>query len=153
MAEMVLKRLMPEHTQQVAQAEKICFSEPWSLEEVKNELSSNALARYWGLFDGDVLCAYAGVWMILDEGHITNVAVLPPYRRCGYGRMLMQHMIDWCCKTGCKALTLEVRVSNTAARALYEQLGFVQEGIRKRYYLDNGEDALILWLRLHEEHE
>ena len=84
----------------------------------------------------------------MDEGHITNVAVRPEFRRKGFARKLLQDLIDHARTSGIKSLTLEVRVSNLPAIRLYESFGFKVEGRRKQYYADNREDALIMWLRL-----
>jgi len=91
---------------------------------------------------------YAGLWIVLDEAHITNVAVHPDYRGAGYGRALMVELISRAAMLGAFKLSLEVRVSNGVARDLYKSLGFVDKGFRRKYYSDNGEDAIIMWLNL-----
>jgi ribosomal-protein-alanine N-acetyltransferase len=88
------------------------------------------------------------MWRIADEGHITNLAVRPGFRRRGFARQLLQDLIDYARKNHIGSLTLEVRVSNLPAIRLYESFGFRVEGRRKNYYADNNEDALIMWLRL-----
>ena len=85
--------------------------------------------------------------VILDEAHITNVAVLPEYRKQGIGEKMMREILRIAKEHGAVAMTLEVRPSNAPALALYHKFGFVSEGIRKQYYEDNGEDAIIMWLR------
>ena len=94
---------------------------------------------------------YAGMWIILDEGHITNIAVDPTYRRQGIGQGLLDELTKLAVERGAIAMTLEVRVSNAEAQSLYTKLGFVPRGIRKGYYQDNKEDALIMWRELGEE--
>jgi len=96
--------------------------------------------------DGLVV-GFAGMWIILDEAHITNIAVHPEYRGFGIGTMLMESLISICKIENVIGITLEVRVSNQRAINLYKKFGFVEEGIRKAYYEDNKEDALIMWKR------
>jgi len=94
--------------------------------------------------DGKVV-GYAGMWLILDEAHITNVAVHPGYRRNKIGRSLMLEIIRRAALMGINRMTLEVRPSNAPARRLYTALGFEERGLRKRYYTDTNEDAIIMW--------
>ncbi|MBI2952904.1 MAG: ribosomal protein S18-alanine N-acetyltransferase [Chloroflexi bacterium] len=91
------------------------------------------------------LAGYAGLWLMLDEAHITTIAVRPQLRGQGIGELLLIGLADTAIALGAKYLTLEVRVSNTVAQNLYRKFGFHEEGVRKRYYSDNGEDALIMW--------
>lgn len=125
--------------------EKAYGEHHWSKESFLNELS-NDLARYYSAFneDGD-LAGYAGCWQILEEVHITNVAVSPDYRRKKIGEALLKTIIDDCYKNKAKYITLEVRVSNNPAISLYEKYGFKSLGVRKGYYQNNNEDALIMW--------
>ncbi len=94
------------------------------------------------------VCGYIGMWLIVDEGHITNLAVHPAYRRRGIGRLLLKSLIQAGKRYGLRRLTLEVRRSNLAAQKLYMEFGFTTVGVRSRYYLDNHEDALIMWKEL-----
>lgn len=117
----------------------------WSKESFFNELS-NDLAKYFCVFNEDgVLVGYAGIWRILEEAHITNISVKPDFRRKKIGETLLKTIIDFCYREGVKYLTLEVRVSNQKAINLYEKYGFKSLGVRKAYYQDNNEDALIMW--------
>lgn len=117
----------------------------WSKESFFNELS-NELAHYYCAFDvEDNLMGYAGTWQILEEAHITNIAVSPDYRRKKVGEALLTTIINDCKNNGIKYITLEVRVSNTPAINLYEKYGFKSLGTRKGYYQNNNEDALIMW--------
>lgn len=125
--------------------EKAYGEHHWSKDSFLNELS-NDLARYYSAFDVDGnLVGYAGCWQILEEVHITNIAVSPDFRRNKIGERLLQRIIDDCYKNMAKYITLEVRVSNTAAKNLYEKYGFKSLGVRKGYYQNNNEDALIMW--------
>ena len=117
----------------------------WSKDSFLNELS-NDLAKYFCVFDKNhCLMAYSGCWQILEEAHITNIAVSPDYRRRHIGETLLVKIIDECYKNMVKFITLEVRVSNIPAIGLYEKYGFKSLGVRKGYYQDNNEDALIMW--------
>lgn len=125
--------------------EQQCFTIPWSRQSLWEDVVQNPCALYAGAFCDDQLIGYAGIWHILDEGHITNVAVTPRYRKQGVGRLLMQTLIYWMEQRDVHSITLEVRPSNSAALALYRAFGFTEQGRRKGYYPDTGEDALILW--------
>lgn len=117
----------------------------WSKESFMNELA-NELARYYSAFDENgELVGYAGCWQILEEVHITNIAVSPDFRRNKIGEKLLRQIIDDCYKNKAKYITLEVRVSNIPAISLYEKFGFKSLGVRKGYYQNNNEDALIMW--------
>jgi ribosomal-protein-alanine N-acetyltransferase len=96
--------------------------------------------------EGEII-GYGGMWLILDEAHITNVAVRVSSRGNGVGEKLVHFLIDEASKSGARSMTLEVREGNIAARSLYEKMGFFVEGIRPKYYQDNKEDALIMWKR------
>ena len=129
----------------VAIEEKAYGEHHWSEESFLNEIS-NELARYYSAFDeSGNLVGYAGCWQILEEVHITNIAVSPDFRRQGIGEKLLRRIIDDCYKNMVKYITLEVRVSNIPAISLYEKYGFKSFGVRKGYYQNNNEDALIMW--------
>lgn len=128
----------------VAEMEKICFRSPWSERMLRGELK-NRLAHYHVIEQDGKLIAYAGMWVLFEEAHITNVAVLPDYRRQGLGQRIMLESMKAAVALNATQMTLEVRESNLGAQALYEGLGFVSAGRRKKYYSDTGEDALILW--------
>jgi len=117
----------------------------WSKDSFLSELS-NDLAFYFSAFnENNELIGYAGCWQILEEAHITNVAVSSEYRRKYIGETLLVTLIDKCYENKIKYITLEVRVSNEPAIKLYEKYGFKSLGIRKGYYQNNNEDALIMW--------
>ena len=94
---------------------------------------------------GPSVVGYAGLWLMVDEAHITTVAVRQAFRGRGLGKALMLAMLDCARDLGARMVTLEVRKSNATAIKMYEELGFRQQGVRRRYYTDNGEDALIMW--------
>ena len=121
------------------------FLTPWSRSAFEEELAQNRLARYIVAVENGEIVGYAGTWLVINEAHVTNVAVSGQRRREGIGRLLMQKLMELARDNDMESMTLEVRVSNAAARHLYEQLGFVEAGIRKNYYSETEEDALILW--------
>ena len=143
-----IRRMSPEDIDGViAIEEKAYGAHHWSKDSFLQELN-NDLAWYYSLFNSEgKLVAYAGTWHILEEAHITNIAVDTESRRKGYGEALLKHILDDCYKEMIKYLTLEVRVSNKAAIGLYEKYGFTSFGIRKKYYQDNNEDAMIMWTK------
>lgn len=124
-----------------------CFTVPWSYDGLKKDLVENPCAIYIGAFERYELVGYAGMWVILDEAHITNIAVLPEMRGQGIGRRLLNGLLRIARRAGAEGITLEVRPSNSVALALYESMGFKKAGVRKKYYSDNGEDAYIMWLK------
>ena len=132
----------------VMEIEDQSFSIPWSRDAFLNEIEHNHLSTYLVAEDGNMLAGYCGVWLVVDEAHITNVAVLPDYRGRGLGEALMRKIMSIAIEFGARVMTLEVRVSNTPAQHLYRKLGFQDGGIRKRYYSDNQEDALVMWVNL-----
>ncbi len=131
----------------MTELDEICFTVPWSRNDFEKELRGNPLALYIVACEGPNMIGYAGVWCIVDEGHITNIAVHPDHRREGIGRKFLALLIAEAEKrSGTTKFTLEVRVSNEAAINLYEEAGFREAGRRKNYYSDNKEDAAIMWL-------
>lgn len=143
-----IKRMKPEDVDGVISIEEKAYgAHHWSKDSFLQELH-NELAWYYSLFNEQgELVAYAGTWHILEEAHITNIAVDADNRRKGYGEALLKQILDDCYKEMIKYLTLEVRVSNKAAIGLYEKYGFTSFGIRKKYYQDNNEDAIIMWTK------
>jgi ribosomal-protein-alanine N-acetyltransferase len=131
------------HVQQIAGLEKICFSDPWSENSIASELE-NRLSYWLVALDGDIVTGYVGSQSVLGESDMMNVAVHPDYRRQGIAEALVTHLVQALREKGNHCLTLEVRVSNTPAIALYEKLGFTQVGRRPNYYRNPKEDALIL---------
>ncbi|WP_167630521.1 ribosomal protein S18-alanine N-acetyltransferase [Listeria valentina] len=128
--------------------ERAVFSSPWTAEAFLGEFTANQYAYYLLAKLNDEVIGYAGIWLILDEGHITNVAILPDYQGNGHGEALMRELISVAQKFGAKHLTLEVRTSNQPAQNLYRKLKFQNGALRKNYYPDNGEDALVMWVDL-----
>ncbi len=125
---------------------ELSFPISWSYESLQSELD-NKFAKYVVLKKGNSIVGYGGMWVIVDEAHITNIAVHPDARGVGAGDMIVDALFRICRKQKVTAITLEVRVSNFVAINLYEKHGFEKESIRPRYYEDNGEDAVIMWNR------
>ena len=144
----MIRIMTVEDLDQVMLLELACFSVPWTQESFKKELTENKLAHYIVIEEENQIVGYGGVWYIVDEGHITNVAIHPDHRKKGLGKQLVDAMKDMAIQNDIILMTLEVRVSNVAAITLYERMGFLEAGIRPKYYTDNQEDALIMWVKL-----
>jgi [ribosomal protein S18]-alanine N-acetyltransferase len=133
---------------QIYEIESKSFTTPWSKEAFYNELTKNKFAFYTVLEVEDEVVGYCGSWVIVDEVHITNIALLPEYRGMKLGEALLCKVMDIVREMGAKTMTLEVRVSNIPAQSLYRKLGFQDGAIRKQYYTDNMEDAIVMWVNL-----
>ncbi len=140
---MIIEPMEACHVPQIAQLEKRCFTDPWSEKSIASELE-NPLALWLVAVDGEKLIGYVGSQTVLGETDMMNLAVAPEARRQGTGRALVLALVDALTEKGSHSLMLEVRVSNTPARTLYESLGFSQVGRRPKYYVNPKEDALIL---------
>ena len=145
MSEITVGLMTVADVEAVHSIEVACFRTPWSKESFLREVTENACARYVVVREDGVPIAYAGVWFVLDEGHITNIAVHPERRGLGYGELVTRSMIQLAADSGMNWMTLEVRRSNKIAQSLYHKLGFIDVGYRKRYY-ENEEDALVMAL-------
>ena len=138
-----LEMMTDAHVSQVAQLERICFSDPWSENSVASELK-NELSLWRLALEGETVTGYVGSQSVLGESDMMNVAVHPDYRRQGIAEKLILRLISALKAKGNYCLSLEVRASNGPAIALYEKLGFVQVGRRPNYYRNPKEDAFIL---------
>jgi len=132
----------------VHEIERLSFATPWPAYAFEQELTGNRLARYVVARAGDPVAGrvvgFAGVWLMVDEAHITTFGVHPEWRRQGIGRRLLLRLLELALELGASRMTLEVRVSNEAAQALYRGFGFSVAGRRPRYYTDDGEDAYVM---------
>lgn len=124
--------------------EKASFTSPWPEHAYRSELETNRLAHYLVARAGGRVVAYGGIWLMVDEAHITTFAVHPGWRRRRIGELLLLAFLDLAVDRGAHEATLEVRLSNLPARRLYEKYGFRPVGLRPRYYSDDNEDALIM---------
>ncbi|MDD4335229.1 MAG: ribosomal protein S18-alanine N-acetyltransferase [Desulfotomaculaceae bacterium] len=139
------EKMIVEHLDQVLQIEKVSFPTPWSRDSFMGEILQNDFALYIVAMDDGAVIGYGGMWLILDEAHITNVAVRPDLRGKNIGKALMLEIIRQAVLRGAHSMTLEVRPANKTARRLYHVLGFKERGVRKRYYAETNEDAIIMW--------
>ena len=128
----------------VQEIERTSFTTPWPANAYRQELEANRLAQYMVAVLGGRIVAYGGIWLMVDEAHITTFAVHPRFRRRRIGEQLLVALLDLALARHAREATLEVRLSNLSARRLYEKYGFRPVGIRPRYYSDNQEDALIM---------
>ena len=140
---MMIVNMHESHIAQVAALEKICFSDPWSENSVASELK-NPLSCWLVAEEDGVVAGYVGSQTVIDESDMMNIAVHPDHRRKGIAEALVMELVEALKKRESHCLTLEVRTSNEPAKALYEKLGYVQIGLRKNYYRNPKEDALIL---------
>ena len=143
--DIILREMRLEDLDDVLQIEEKTFSDPWSrksfeMEITENLLSTNIVAQYQ-----EKIIGYAGMWTIIDEGHITNIAVDEEYKGKSVGNYLLMGLIKQCKNNEIYKITLEVRKSNMVAINLYKKHGFVEAGIRKDYYINEKEDAIIMW--------
>lgn len=129
---------------EVMRVEAQSFPLPWSRHAYLSELSNRSAAYYVARLDNKII-GYTGMWVIMDEAHVTTIAVDPVYRRKKIGEQLLITLIDEAMVRGARRMTLEVRKSNYNAQALYTKYGFYSVGFRKGYYTDNHEDAAIMW--------
>ena len=139
-----IREMLPNDADAVAKVERECFSVPWSRESFWSEAANENTLYLVAENDAEIV-AYMGAWLLQGEAQITNIAVSPAFRRRGIARQILTEFVASIKKRGVTAMTLEVRPSNTAALALYAEFGFKDYGRRKGYYIDNGEDAVIMW--------
>jgi ribosomal-protein-alanine N-acetyltransferase len=144
--DIIISPMKEEDIDEILNISSLSFSISWSKNSYMQELT-NPIARYFVAKINNKVVGFSGTWIILDEAHITNIAIDPNYRRQGIASKLLEELLHYCKIQGCAAYTLEVRSSNKAAKALYEKYNFKQDGIRKGYYEDNKEDAILMWLR------
>ncbi len=138
-----IREMRPEDLDQVMAIEVVSFPTPWSRDSYEGEMK-NSLARYVVVECDGRIMGYAGVWLVADEAHITNVAVHPDYRGQGVGETLLSALVAIAAGSGARRLTLEVRPSNLPALRLYRKFRFLPIGLRKKYYSDTGEDAIVM---------
>lgn len=140
----VIDRMRVEDVAAVHEIERLSFRTPWPAYAFEQELDGNRLARYLVARAGDEVVGFGGLWMMVDEAHITTIGVHPGWRRQGVGRRLLLNLAELAAAIRARRMTLEVRPSNEAAQALYRAFGFDVVGRRPRYYTDDGEDALVM---------
>ena len=143
-ARVVVEAMQLDDVLAVHEIERLSFSTPWPAYAFEQELRGNRLARYVVARAGERVVGFTGVWLMVDEAHITTFGVHPDWRRQGIGRQLLLSVVDLAVTLHARRMTLEVRASNDAAQTLYRSFGFEVVGRRPRYYTDDGEDALVM---------
>ncbi len=140
---LILQTMVREHLDELVKLEKICFSQPWSYQSLEEELS-NDTAYFFTALDGEKVIGYIGLYIVCESCFVSNIAVFPEYRRKGVATALIERACECAKEHGTDFISLEVRPSNVSALALYEKLGFEEMGLRKNYYRNPTEDALIM---------
>ena len=144
----LIREMEEKDLDRIMEVEKSAFTTPWSRNAFLIEIKNNQLAKYViAEVDGRPV-AYGGIWLILDEGHITNIAVDKDFRGLGIGKKILEALIDICMKDEILAMTLEVREDNEPAKMLYKKYGFIEYGIRPNYYVEDNQDAIVMWKKL-----
>lgn len=139
-----IREIIKDDISSILEIEKEAFATPWTKKAFESEIKNNLAYYLVAEVDGKVV-AYGGTWLIIDEAHITNIAVKEEYKGNGIGNKILEDLIEYTTDLGIRNMTLEVRKSNKIARSLYEKYGFISFGVRPKYYVDNGEDAIIMW--------
>jgi len=145
---MVIKQLDISYKEELAAIDKICMHVPWTEGMFENELSNNATC-YVGIFIDNTIAGYGGMWLVCDEAQITNIAVLPEFQKQGFGNAVLNELIKRA--KNANIMTLEVRESNKPAIRLYEKNGFSADGLRKNYYKNPTENAVLMSLHIKSE--
>lgn len=143
--ELVIEPMSDGDIKDVLRIEQQSFSTTWPSNAFFQELHDNKLAHYYIGRVGKHIVAYGGIWVILEDSHVTTIAVSPAFRGRQYGEIMLLHLLDQAMSRGASWMTLEVRESNTVAQALYRKYGFTTVSTRKGYYSDNNENALVMW--------
>ena len=144
----VIRQMVADDITAVMEVDKASFSSPWTEEIFHLELDKNENAHYYVMILDDKIIGYAGMWVVIDDAQITNIAVLPEHRGHKLGETLFNFLCQKAILMGVSQLSLEVRVSNVIAQKMYRKFGLVPGGIRKNYYSDNREDAIVMWVNL-----
>ena len=140
-----IARMAPDDVPAVLAIETLSFQSAWPPNAFQNELRDNKLAHYFvGRFDGTIV-AYGGIWVILEDSHVTTIAVHPDRRGKRLGEEMLVHLLDEAIERGASWITLEVRETNDVAQKLYRKYGFTVVSTRRGYYSDNNESALVMW--------
>ncbi len=146
--EIIIREMEEKDLDRIMEVEKSAFTTPWSRDSFLLEITKNQLAKYFIAEVEGIPVGYGGIWLILDEGHITNIAVDKDYKRLGIGEKILEALIDICKEFEIIAMTLEVRADNEPAKNLYKKYGFLEYGIRPNYYADDNQDAIVMWKKL-----
>lgn len=144
-ASIVVAGMGLDDVEQVVEIERQVYPSPWTTRAFYGEITENMVACYIVARCGPRVVGYAGMWVLLDEAHVTNVAVHPDFQRAGVGSRLLEGLMERAHLRGARRMTLEVRPSNHPAIALYLRYGFEHRGVRRGYYSDTHEDAIVMW--------
>ena len=147
-AEFVIRKMQLGDIPFVLKIEQASFTSPWTEETYEHEIKNNIYAHYFVVETDDKIIGYVGIWLVEDDAQITNIAIIPEFRGYKIGEKLFGFAMQFVVQHGAKRLSLEVRVSNLTAQKLYRKFGLVPGAIRKGYYPDDGEDALVMWVDL-----
>jgi ribosomal-protein-alanine N-acetyltransferase len=143
-----IRRMVEADVPVVHEIDELSFTLPWPERSFRFELTSNPSSRCWVAVADDRIAAMAVIWLIVDEAHVATIATHPDFRRQGIGEKLLKHALQSAVEEGAVRSFLEVRASNESAQAMYRRFGFVEDGLRPRYYKDNGEDAILMSAKL-----
>ena len=142
---MIIAPMADTDVREVMRIEQQSFTTTWPANAFYQELHDNKLAHYYVGRLGDTIVAYGGIWVMLEDSHITTIAVAPEHRGHRYGEIMLVRLLDEAIARGASWMTLEVRESNTVAQGLYRKYGFTSVSTRRGYYSDNNENALVMW--------
>ncbi|RDW18824.1 ribosomal protein S18-alanine N-acetyltransferase [Oceanobacillus chungangensis] len=148
MDKVLIRKMEIKDVEHVVEVEKASFTIPWTTDIFYQEIVDNNFAHYFVIELNGQIVGYAGAWIVIDDAQITNIAIMPEYRGYKLGEKLFQYVIQSAIGMGVRHLSLEVRVSNRVAQSMYRKFGLVPGGIRKNYYTDNQEDAIVMWVNL-----
>lgn len=146
--EMQIRKMVEKDIAQVMEIDQHTFSSPWTEDIFTYEIKENNYGHYFVVETNDSIIGYVGIWIVHEDAQITNIAILKKYRGYKIGEKLFGYAMQYAHKLGAERLSLEVRVSNSVAQNMYRKFGLVPGGIRKKYYTDDNEDALVMWVSL-----
>ncbi|HLS07364.1 MAG TPA: ribosomal protein S18-alanine N-acetyltransferase [Bacillota bacterium] len=148
MSDVLIRKMEQADLKTVLKIEQASFSAPWPKKIFAHELNNNNYAHYFVLIFKEQIVGFAGLWIVMDDAQVTNIAIDPDFRRRQFGEKLFNYILHYAVGENVVRFSLEVRVSNIAAQKMYRKYGLVPGGMRKNYYVDNKEDALIMWVNL-----
>lgn len=148
MGELIVREMNPSDTSEVMNVETASYTTPWPEDIFQQEVADNHYAHYYVAVKDGKIVGYAGMWLVIDDAQITNIAIAPECRGQKFGQKLFYYTVEQAVLMGAKRLSLEVRESNIAAQRMYRKFGLVPGGIRKNYYTDDQEDAIVMWVNL-----
>lgn len=148
MSEITIRKMEIADVDQVMEVERVSFTTPWTTDIFYQEIVDNQYAYYYVIEWNGRIVGYVGTWVVLEDAQVTNIAIMPELRGNKLGEKLFQYMLLQIKQIGATRLSLEVRESNIPAQKLYRKFGLVPGGIRKNYYTDNQEDAIVMWVNI-----